>query len=173
MVKPIFLIGLPGSGKSTLGKQLAAHYNCKFFDLDEEIVKRVGKTIPEYIQFQGEGNFRIVEKEVLHELSNQNDAFVMATGGGTPCFYFNMDQMNKKGTTVYLDVGPGDIALRILEQGLEQRPLIKSYDQMDLIQEIRALKENRSSFYSEATHILKGNRTSLEQIVALLVQVKN
>ncbi len=168
MVQRIFLIGLPGSGKTTLGQALAEKIGCRFIDLDDEIVKREGQSIPDYIQFQGEGNFRIKENEALHSLCALGDRFVMATGGGTPCYHFNMDFMNNQGLTVYLDVSPGDLALRLMEQGLEKRPLIKSYDQMDLIQEMRGLKEQRDPFYNEAKIKLSDNQVNAEMILAQL-----
>ena len=168
MVSRIFLVGLPGSGKTTLGCLLAEKLGYTFIDLDEEIVEREGKSIPELIQFQGQGNFRIKENEVLIGLCAQKEKFVMATGGGTPCFHFNMDLMNANGTTIFLDVGPGDLALRIMEQGLEKRPLIRSYDQADLIQEIRDLKEIREPFYNEAKIKLSNNQIDADMIIAQL-----
>lgn len=164
----IFLIGLAGSGKTTLGKAVARQLNLKFIDLDDEIEKRSGATIPEIFSHQGEGNFRILEKETLHEIVGQDDNYVMATGGGTPCFHFNMDTMNDHGITVYLDVNPGDLALRIMDEGVENRPVFKSYDQQDLIQEIRDLKERRASFYEEAKIVIRDNQITEELIISYL-----
>ena len=92
----------------------------------------------------------------------------MATGGGAPCYHFNIDTMNEHGTTVYLDVSPGDLALRILEEGVEKRPIFKSYDQQDLIQEIRALKETRESFYNQAKIKIRDNQITVEMIISNL-----
>ena len=168
-VKPgIFLVGLAGSGKSTLGRDIADKLHLKFIDLDEEIEKMAGTSIPEIFQNQGEGNFRILEKEALHEIVGEQDSFVMATGGGTPCFHFNMDSMNEHGVTVYLDVNPGDLALRIMDAGVENRPVFKSYDHQDLIQEIRELKEKRAPFYEEAKIKIRDNQISAEMIISHL-----
>lgn len=164
----IYLVGLPASGKTTIGKQLAEHLGVQFIDLDAEIVKVVGQSIPEYFDFQGEGNFRIKEKETLRNLGSANEQFVMATGGGAPCFHFNMDHMNEMGTTIFLDVSPGDLALRILDQGVEKRPLFKSYDQQDLIQEVRDLAERRLSFYNEAKIKIRDNRITLDKVISYL-----
>lgn len=166
--KRIYLVGLPGSGKTTLGKQLAEKLGLRFIDLDDAIIKEAGKTIPEIFAHQGEGNFRIIEREVLHSISAIEDDFVMATGGGTPCYHFNMDFMNDHGQTVYLDVNPGDLALRLLDEGIEKRPLFKSYDHTDLIQEVRALKETREPFYNEAGIKIKDNQISVDLIVSRL-----
>lgn len=166
--KNIFLIGLPGSGKTTLGKELAQKLNLEFIDLDDAIVQKIGMSIPEYFQYQGEGNFRLREKEALHEICAIKDGFVVATGGGAPCFHFNMDTMNEHGETVYLDVNPGDLALRIMEEGVENRPIFQSYDQMDLIQEIRALKEKREEFYNQSKIKIRDNQITVDQIISNL-----
>jgi shikimate kinase len=164
----IYLIGLPGSGKSTLGKELAMYLGCSFADLDVEIEKAAGMTIPEYFAHQGEGNFRILEKETLHSFASKHDSFVLATGGGTPCFHYNMDFMNESGSTIFLDVSAGDIALRILDQGVEKRPLFKSYDHQDLIQEVRDLAENRMDFYNQAQIKIRDNRITVDKIISYL-----
>ncbi|WP_339607461.1 shikimate kinase [uncultured Roseivirga sp.] len=164
----IYLVGLPASGKTTLGKQLAEHLDMEFIDLDFEIEKVVGQSIPDYFSFQGEGNFRIKEKETLRNIGAAKEQFVMATGGGAPCYHFNMDYMNEMGTTIFFDVSPGDLALRIMDQGVEKRPLFKSYDQQDLIQEVRDLAENRLAFYNEAKIKIRDNRITLDKIISHL-----
>lgn len=164
----IYLVGLAGSGKTTLGRQLSEKLNFKFIDLDEEIVRREGKSIPEIFASQGQGNFRIMEREALHEIAGVQDGFVMATGGGTPCFHFNMDTMNEHGVTIYLDVSPGDLALRVMDAGVENRPMFKSYDHQDLIQEIRAMKEVRLEFYNQAQIKIKDNQITVEMVVSHL-----
>lgn len=167
-VTKIFLVGLPGSGKSTLGKELADKLSFEFVDLDEQIVSVIGMSIPEYFKFQGEVNFRMREHEALVEECSSKDQFVMATGGGAPCFHFNMDLMTKQGSVIYLDVSPGDLALRILEDGVEKRPKFSSYDQQDLIQEIRELKSKREQFYNQAQIKIRDNRISVDKIISNL-----
>lgn len=166
--KGIYLVGLAGSGKTTLGRQLAAYLNYHFIDLDHEIERREAKSIPEIFSTQGEGNFRIMEREALHEIAGAQDSFVMATGGGTPCFHFNMDTMNDHGITIYLDVSPGDLAMRVMDAGVENRPMFKSYDHQDLIQEIRNMKEVRDEFYNQAQIKIKDNQITVEMIVSHL-----
>lgn len=164
----IFLVGLAGSGKTTLGKSLSEKLELKFIDLDHAIVEKICMTIPEYFKSQGEGNFRLREKEVLQEICATQEGFVLATGGGAPCYHFNMDVMNEKGVTIYLDVSPSDLALRILEDGVEKRPIFKSYDQQDLIEEIRALKEKREEFYSQAKIKIRDNQITVDKIISNL-----
>ena len=166
--KGIFLIGLAGSGKTTLGKQVAHQLGYKFIDLDQRIVEKEGASIPEIFERQGVGQFRLIEREVLHDIVAIEDSYVMATGGGTPCYHFNMDTMNEHGTTVYLDVAPGDLALRVIEEGVENRPMFKSYDHQDLIQEIRNMKEQREEFYEQAHITIRDNQITADLIVSHL-----
>lgn len=164
----IFLIGLAGSGKSTLGKELANRLGYKFIDLDEVIAKREGLTIPEIFQKQGAGQFRLMEREALLEVVAIEDTYVLATGGGTPCFHFNIDAMNENGTTIYLDVAPGDLALRILDAGVESRPVFKSYDHQDLISEIREMKSMRGEYYEQAKIKIRDNQITVDMIISNL-----
>ena len=78
-----------------MGRALASKLGFQFIDLDNEIEKKEGMTIPEIFQKWGEGQFRIFERETLHQLIAVEDSFVLATGGGTPCYHFNMDAMNE------------------------------------------------------------------------------
>ncbi len=164
----IFLVGLAGSGKSTLGRALASKLGFQFIDLDQEIEKKEGMTIPEIFQKWGEGQFRIFERETLHQLIAVEDSFVLATGGGTPCYHFNMDAMNEAGKTVFLDVAPGDLALRIIEDGGEGRPMFTSYDHLDLIQEIKEMKASREEYYEQAKIKIRDNKISVETIISNL-----
>ena len=88
---PVYLIGLPGSGKTTMGKQLASILEIPFFDLDAEIENQAGKSIPELFKEEGEDFFREKERSCLRSFLNR-DNFILATGGGTPCFFDNLIQ---------------------------------------------------------------------------------
>ncbi len=87
----IFLIGMPGAGKSTLGQQTAIALNLDFHDLDVLIVEKTGMEITEIFRERGEEYFRKIEAKILKEVVQDQDDFVMATGGGTPCFYQNIE----------------------------------------------------------------------------------
>ena len=164
----IYLVGLPGSGKTTLGRQLAERLELRFIDLDEAIVAEAGKSIPEIFSRQGESNFRVMEREVLRSISAIEGGFVMATGGGTPCHHANMDFMNEHGRTVYLDVSLGDLALRLTGEGVEKRPLFKSCDEQSLTRELSVIKENRRGFYNQATIKIKDNQMTVDLILKVL-----
>jgi shikimate kinase len=109
----IFLIGLPGSGKTTVGKDLARKLSVPFLDLDAEIETREKQQIQQLFKTQGESYFRKIESMVLKEWCTSTRDFVMATGGGTPCFFDNMDQINKSGESIFLDVPTKEFANRI------------------------------------------------------------
>ncbi len=108
----IFLIGLPGSGKTTLGKRLAEKLNLTFVDLDLEIEKKEGKTVQEIFAQKKENYFREIESKTLRGFCSSNNDFVMSTGGGAPCFYDNMTLMNQSGTTIFLHVSAAQIIRR-------------------------------------------------------------
>ena len=87
----IYLIGLPGCGKSTLGKQLSQKLNIPFIDLDAQIEKEERMLIKEIFKLRGESTFRKIESHLLKKISEENEQFVMATGGGAPVFFDNME----------------------------------------------------------------------------------
>ena len=101
MNQSIILIGYMGAGKTTLGKALSQNLGTDFCDLDWYIEEQCGKTIPDIFRESGEEGFRQIEREMLHEVIGKKNA-VIAVGGGTPCFFDNMDYMNDKAMTVYL-----------------------------------------------------------------------
>ncbi len=144
----LFLIGLPGSGKSTLGKALAEELSLPFFDLDDEIVTNQNMPITEIFERYGEDFFRKIEQETLHLLVKNKDAFVIATGGGTPCFFDNMDFINDNGKSIFLDVNPKEIADRLNKRETENRPLLdNTYKLQEKLEDLLA---NRIGFYTKA-----------------------
>ena len=120
----IFLTGYMGAGKTTLGKAFAREMNVPFIDLDWYIEERFHKSIRELFTERGEASFRELERNMLHEVGEFEDV-VVSTGGGTPCFFDNMEYMNGCGQTVFLDVHP-DILFRRLRVAKQQRPSCKA-----------------------------------------------
>jgi shikimate kinase len=155
-MKKYFLIGLPGSGKSTLGKQLANHLKIPFVDLDAEIEKSVGLSVREIFKKYGENFFRKQEAEVLTKWVEGEHEFVMATGGGAPVFFENMKLMNTSGHTIFLDVPTREITNRILNSNKEDRPLLASLAPDELKDKIEFLRSQRASFYTQAQTTLTG-----------------
>src|SRR5688500_7926474 len=99
----VFLIGFMGSGKSTVGKKLAQKMTLDFIDLDAYIEKQRQKTISYFFENFGEEKFREIERDALAELL-EKDNVVISTGGGTPCFFDNMEKIKKNGISVYIEM---------------------------------------------------------------------
>ena len=150
MGKPntIFLVGMPSSGKSTLGKSLARILGFRFLDTDRLIVQKSQQTIPQLFELKGEAYFREVERQVLWELP-KNVSLVVAMGGGLPCFFDNMDVIQRTGISVFLDVPVESLAKRIRQHALDDRPLLSNIQ--DLEAELSRKYEQRLPYYSKAT----------------------
>lgn len=123
-IKKIYLTGFMGSGKSYVGSRLATELGLPFIDLDAEIEANAGKPITAIFADDGEAAFRRLETEALRATAAQ-PAFVLATGGGAPCFHGNMAWMNANGTTVFLDPDL-EVLLARLEAGRDHRPVLQS-----------------------------------------------
>jgi shikimate kinase len=159
----IYLVGMPGSGKTTLGKLLAEKLHLEFIDLDKEIEFREGLSIPEIFSTKGEDYFRLSESTTLNDFAARPGDFIISTGGGAPCFYNGMKTMNTTGLTIFLDVEIIELARRMART---DRPLLKSEVEDELIQRITALAEKRMACYREAQIIIKD--PSLEKVLEKL-----
>lgn len=145
---PIFLIGYMGCGKSTIGRTVARLSGIRFIDLDSYIESRYHATVSELFAAHGESGFRDIEHRMLHEVAEFEDVIV-ACGGGTPCFMDNMDYMNGRGTTVFLDT-PIDRLHSRLMRGRHKRPLIAGKSDEELLEFIKTALEQRRPHYSKA-----------------------
>ncbi|MBY0434146.1 MAG: shikimate kinase [Cyclobacteriaceae bacterium] len=161
----IFLIGLPGSGKTTLGKELAKALHIPFFDLDAEIERTQVMTIPEIFKQKGEDYFRQQESSVLKEFCSSTESFVLATGGGAPCFFDNMKSINQAGTSIFLDVPAKEITRRIKSQQLGKRPLFANTPREALKDQIEFMRSSRISFYRQAHFVFSGADITVKGIV--------
>lgn len=144
----IYIIGYMGCGKSTLGKRLAKELEFQFIDMDTYIEERNFKTIPQIFTDYGEEGFRKIEKKALNELSVFSNV-VIATGGGAPCFFDNMDVMNETGVTIFLNIDPQILAERLINSKTE-RPLIKGKSKEELVIFIDETLQKRMVFYKKA-----------------------
>ena len=162
----IYLIGFMGSGKTTIGKPLAAKLGYQFIDQDDIIEKKFGMTITEVFASFGEPKFRETEHQVLSELSEINNV-VIATGGGCPCFFHNMDLMNQHGLTIYLKGDPKTLVHR-LKDSHSTRPLIKDKTEPELIQYVIDKLLEREMFYAQAKHTIQAVNLRVEDIIHLL-----
>lgn len=148
----IFLLGYMGTGKTYWGKLWAKQYGLDFYDLDHEIEKKAGMTIREIFEKHGEGFFREKEKETLLQFADKND-FILSTGGGTPCFFDNMQWMNANGITIYLNT-PVPVLAERLSKEKSHRPLIQHLTDKELISFIENNINKRNKFYTQSNVIL-------------------
>lgn len=160
----IYLIGFMGCGKSTLGRKMAELMNLNFIDLDKYIEERNFKTIPLIFAEEGEQGFREKEKYALEEVS-QFENVIIGTGGGTPCFFDNMELMNRTGITIYISPDTETLANRISHSRTE-RPLVAGKSREELIFFIEQTLEKRNPFYHRSKIILSGeNNLSARSVI--------
>jgi shikimate kinase len=163
----IFLIGMPGSGKTTTGKLLAEKLKLTFIDLDMEIEKLEGQKINQIFEKRKENYFREVESTTLKKICSSSESFVMSTGGGAPCFHDNMRLMNNSGTTIFLDVSAKEIANRLEKTNLTERPMFAKLSLEQLKDKIEFLRSQRITFYKQAQFVFDGN--DIETIISKII----
>jgi len=170
----IILIGYMGAGKTTVGRALANELGVPFYDLDWYIESRRRKTVSQIFAEQGEEGFRRIEYNMLHEVAEFEDV-IISCGGGTPCFFDNMDYMNGQGQVVYLKAEP-EVLMEHLRMARTERPLLKGKSQEELRTFIEEQLSEREAYYSKARYIfdvsLMDNyekiKTTIEQLRQLL-----
>lgn len=141
-----------GAGKTTVGKALSKAMGLQFYDLDWYIESRMRKTVAQIFAERGEEGFRLIERNMLHEVAEFEDV-ILSCGGGTPCFFDNMDYMNGQGETIYLKADP-EVLYKHLLMGKIERPLLKNKTPEQLIDFIKEQLEKREPFYTKAMHVL-------------------
>ena len=166
----IFLTGYMGAGKTTLGKAFARELNVPFIDLDWYIEERFHKSIRELFVERGEASFRELERNMLHEVSEFEDV-IISTGGGTPCFFDNMDYMNGHGQTVFLDVHL-DILFNRLRVATHQRPILQGKTDEELRAFIADALEKRAPFYVQARYRFDAGHLESRRQIGHLISCK-
>lgn len=160
----IYLIGFMGCGKTHWGKKLSHKLKLPFFDLDHVIEEKEGKSITAIFAQTGEEYFRLLEKDVLYLLTESHDSFVMATGGGTPCFFNNIDYMKSRGTTVWINSSIDSLHSRLAKEK-EKRPLIRNLSDEELKSYIIKKYSDRKIFYQQAAVILSEEEVTLDKLI--------
>jgi shikimate kinase len=165
----IYLVGYMGCGKSTIGRKVADIMSFSFIDLDKFIEERNFKSVPAIFAEEGESAFREKEKSALLEVSQFEDV-VIGTGGGTPCFFENMNFMNANGVTIYIAPETEVLATRLLNSKTE-RPLIIGKKRAELIDFINQALIARAPFYEKATIIIRDQQDLDPQFVVNEIQL--
>lgn len=159
----IVLVGFPGCGKSTVGKKLASKLSYGFVDLDNAIEEAYHLSIPEFFAKYGENGFRTCEQKVLtNKLSEDN--IVISAGGGTPCFFQNMELINAHSISVYIQMVPQSLFHR-LSHAKRARPLVQNMTPPELQQYIDSTLAIREPFYLQAHLTVKGESLDVEELV--------
>jgi shikimate kinase len=162
----IFLTGYMGSGKSSAGKTLATQLKYEFIDLDKFIEQEYKMTIPEIFSSKGEKEFRAMEHNSLKKVIEKENV-VVACGGGTPCYYNNMELMNNCGATVYLKMSTDSLVNRLMN-AKEKRPLILNKDEKQLREFVNRQLEKREDTYHQAQYIVKAKDLNVEELAAFV-----
>lgn len=166
----IYLLGFMGSGKTHWGKLLSAKLTLPFFDLDQQIVDEEGTSINEIFANKGEEYFRMLEKEMLHMITESHESFVMSCGGGTPCFFNNIDYMNNNGITVWLNTKLDVVYERLLKEK-ENRPLLKDLQDAQIKQFVVKKFSERRIYYEQAELAVDEDLVSIESLIQNIMHV--
>lgn len=151
-MKRIIIIGYMGSGKTTVGHALSQELGLPFYDLDWYIETRMHRTVKQIFDEKGEEGFRKIEHNLLHEVAEFEDV-IISCGGGTPCFFDNIDYINSQGETVYLKCTT-DVLYKHLKMGKTVRPLLLNKTPDEVKTFIEAQLKQREPFYAKAKHIV-------------------
>jgi len=164
----VFLIGFMGAGKTTIGKALAQIINYRFFDIDDLVEQKTGKTISDIFDKNNEEEFRKFEQQALKEIINEKE-IVVATGGGTPCFNNNLELIKQAGISVYLKQ-PSLMLYYRLRNSKNEYPLLKDVSYSELMPYINKLLRKRKPFYKQADIIIQYNSSPVEEITQKLLE---
>ncbi len=163
----IVLLGYMASGKTTIGKMIQYKTNLKWIDLDAKIVQKEGKSINEIFEEKGEIYFRKIEREVLLDLL-KIDNQVISLGGGTPCYYNNIEKINKVASSIYLRVTVKELVRRI-QLFDSNRPLVKNKTEEELQEFVAKHLFERNAFYEKANFILSTENKTFEEITTEII----
>jgi len=162
---------MPGSGKTSLGKDIADRLGASFIELDHEITKEHGLPISDIFVQKGEDYFRKLESELLLDLTQNNESFVMACGGGTPCYKNNLRFINRSGVSVYLNVSYQELAQRLTKSKISSRPLLRDLDLSNLPRALEKKFGPRTAFYERAKIELKSDSITASEVVDRIARI--
>src|ERR1700742_364248 len=165
----IFLIGFMGSGKTHWGRQLSAKLQLPFYDLDTVIVEKEKQSVAEIFARQGEEYFRYQERDLLEEITGEEESFILSCGGGTPCFFNNIEFMKKSGKVIWLNTSIDVLKERLLKERVS-RPLIREIDDVELKRYIIRKLSERRMYYQQADVMVNEENITLEELIRLLFE---
>lgn len=161
----IYLIGMPGSGKSTSGKRFAKALGWSYADLDKLIAIRAGKNISDIFATEGEANFRQYELNALHETAGSS-RIVIGCGGGTAAWHNNIDWMLNNGVVIWLNIPENELLQRLL-RSKHSRPMFPNRQADDILHRLRVLFNQRQVYYEKATLQVNSERALLDLVPVL------
>lgn len=163
----LFLVGFMGSGKTHWGKLLAKKLQLPFFDMDRVITEKEQKTIADIFSEKGEEHFRYIEREVLEKTVEDNEHFVLSCGGGTPCFFNNIQFMKRKGKVVWLNTKIDTLVKRLLIDK-NKRPLLKNIADQELKSYILKKILGRKLYYEQADIVVNEESLSVDTFAEII-----
>jgi shikimate kinase len=163
----IFLMGMPGSGKTTVGKRLAKALAYEFIDLDQYIEKRENCSINDIFRHQGENYFRTAETDAIKEVSLLKSKTIVSLGGGTPCFNNNIDLLLESGLCVYIKASD-KLLLNRLENAKSQRPLFWGLTKQEIEKKLQQMINARAPFYEKAHLTTEAVNFQEKELIALI-----
>ena len=158
-----------GSGKTHWGQRLAAKLGMPFHDLDSLIVEKENRTVAEIFAGKGEEFFRFLEKETLEAITENQESFILSCGGGTPCFFNNIEFMKKNGKVIWLNTAV-DVLRQRLQRERMSRPLIAEVSEDELQRYIIRKLSERRMYYQQADVTVSEENTNLDELIRLLLQ---
>lgn len=167
-MKPLFLIGYMGCGKSSLGRKLARHLEADFIDTDTRIERTEGAAIADIFRYAGEAYFRQAERNMLDSVIAEGKRVVVATGGGLPAWQDNMTCMNRAGLTVYLKRTAEQIASRLSPYGRQKRPRLRGLSDEELVAFMTSDMASREPFYGQARLVIDCAELSDEELTRII-----
>jgi shikimate kinase len=165
----IFLIGFMGSGKTHWGRRLGSKLNLPFYDLDTVIIEQEKKSVAEIFDEKGEEYFRYQEKETLERIAAEQESFILSCGGGTPCFFNNIEFMKKNGKVIWLNTSIDMLTQRLQKERMS-RPLISEVNEEDLRRYIIRKLSERRMYYQQADVTVGEENVNLEELIRILLQ---
>lgn len=165
----IFLIGFMGSGKTHWGRLLSKKLGLSFFDLDTVIVEQEKKPVADIFSEKGEEYFRYRETQALERIVEAENGFILSCGGGTPCFFNNIEYMKKSGKVIWLNTSIEVLQQRLVKER-RSRPLIRAVEEADLTRYIVKKLSERRMYYQQADVTVNEESVTLDELIRLLFQ---